>query len=201
MPCGKWTGKSAPQIQFCYQEHTSLPLIPVSSPFDCPLPAASPAPSATVAHPIPDAVTAAVGFKSYLNTWISTTPTPTPTGPPPPPPPPKYATGNCRVHITQYQKHEGDENPTGTYNIAAVIFDAKDHPIAELGQVPAPQEKWVEVLGLQYKFLITANATDDQSLVCNYHGLNFTMDGSTCGDKNIGAYDSGNRNMDCGFKC
>lgn len=180
----------------------NLPLISISSGFNCPLPDATPPVSATIAHPIPGGATAAVGGdKSFLNTWITATPTPTPTGPPPPPPTPTYATGSCGIHVVQIQKNEGSMNPTNNYLLEVTLYDGKQKAIGSSGQVPAPMGVAVSVPGLVSPFTITANATDNQPLVCEFQGKKFTLDQATCGKHAIGLYDSGSRNMDCGFPC
>lgn len=182
----------------------------MASPFNCPLPSGSDPPvSATVAHPFPNAPTLALaGDSTFLNTWVSSTPAPTSTGgapnkpPPPSPPAPTYVTGQCGLHVIQYQRRENGLNPTDNFLLEATLFDGGQHPIGVSGQVPAPLNVPVSVPGLATPFTITAAATDDAAaLVCDFNGRKFHLDEQTCGKKAIGRYDHGSRNIDCGFPC
>ena len=178
-----------------------LLLTSIGSAFQCPYPSGTPPVSATVSNPLPGPATAAIGDVSYSNTYTSRVPDPTPTGPPGPPPTPTYATGQCGVHVFQYQKTEEGENPNPYYLIEAYLFDGKQKPIGSSGQAPAPMGKAVNVPGLVTPFTIKAQATDNQPLVANWRGKDFFLDSKTCGKHAIGRYDGGNRNMDCGFPC
>jgi len=168
--------------------------------FTCNLPAGPPAVSATVAHKLPAAATpAAPGVTEIVNTYITPSPTPTPAAgsPPPPAPKPTYATGRCHVHVVQYQKHEGSTNPTGNYEIEATLFDGKGIPLSESGKVAAPAGKVIVVKGLVSDFDVTVGNIDNDPIAFSFAGQKFSSKGGC----KVGGYDSGSRNMDCGFSC
>lgn len=167
--------------------------------FTCALPIANPAPSATITMPLPAGATAAIGGSMvFTNTYITASPTPSTPGPPLPPPTPTYATGWCWVHVVQYQKWEAGENPTGNYEVEVTIFDAAKSAIGTSGQVPALTGQAVDVAGLVMPFQVTAPELDSQPLGFAYNGRSWNSDSSDC---STGGYDSGKRDMDCGFSC
>ena len=99
----------------------------------------------------------------------------------------------------QYQKNEGSENPTNEYQIEAILYDGNGKPIGGSGFVPAPNGQPVPVSGLVSPFTITAGPIDSSPLTIKFNGVTFNSDlQPQC---SVGAYDSGNRNMDCGFQC
>lgn len=168
--------------------------------FDCPLPADPPPVSATLANPLPTAPVAAIaGPTSFVNTYSR----PSPTGAAAAQATPTYASGTCAMHITQYQKNEKGSNPTGDYEVEVTIKDANGTPIdgAESGKVAAPSGKPVPVSGLKGPFTVTALGLDSDALVFNYNGDTFNSSTQENGPCSVGAFDSGDRNMDCNFSC
>lgn len=167
--------------------------------FSCPEPAAKPPVSATIAHPLPTkAINAVGGDTTFINTFHTSTPAPTPTKSAAPPKP-TYATGSCGVHVVQYQKNEKSKNPTPNYEIEVTLFDAKKNPISDSGKVTALTLKPVQVPGLVMPFTVTANAADSDPLDFNYGSQSWNSEDKT--QCKTGRYDSGSRNMDCGFTC
>lgn len=182
--------------------------------FQCPNPptgGAQPSPSATIAHALPSgAVTAVAGVNSLVNTFISSS-TAAPAASSSAPAKPDYVQGACSYHVTQYQKNEGDQNPTENYQVEVTVYDASNPPavIGTLGKTQAPTGQGVNVTGkMPYPLVVTAEGIDSDPLDFSYNGLNWKSNdtisggGTKCktGSKANG-YDSGKREMDCGFGC
>ena len=168
--------------------------------FKCPFPASGDPPpvSATIAHPLPGPTIAAIaGSITYLNTFITAVPATAPTAAPAPPTI-TYAKGKCKMHIKQYQKHDG-ENETGDYQIDAVIYDAKKKALQDSGTIPAPGGTPVEVYGLVDTVTLTAGNVDDDPFTVSYQGDTWkTNDKGKC---KVGKYKKGTRSLDCPLIC
>ncbi|KAH7085552.1 hypothetical protein BKA63DRAFT_548669 [Paraphoma chrysanthemicola] len=110
------------------------------------------------------------------------------------PTPKGYAPGACGIHITQYQKPDPSKDQ---YSLAARIMDANQN---EIGNSGGKQVGPVLVLTtpLPNTFTITAKAVDTDSLRLGYDGVEWDAVAPAC---SVGAYDSGKREMDCGFTC
>jgi len=110
------------------------------------------------------------------------------------PAPNGYAPGSCGIHITQYQKPDPSKDP---YSLAAKIYDANQN---EIGNSNGKQLGPVLVLTtpLPNTFTITARNIDADSLKLGYDGREWDAIAPAC---SVGAYDSGKREMDCGFPC
>jgi len=113
-----------------------------------------------------------------------------------------YVPGQCGVHVIQYQIPEG---PNNYYSIEAVIKDANGNPIfGDLPRTTASNPISISSF-LPYQLIVTAVLpgsvpdTDAEPLQFAYGG-DFWNSGDTtrC---SVGNYDSGARNMDCGFAC
>ncbi|KAL8868797.1 MAG: hypothetical protein Q9174_004744 [Haloplaca sp. 1 TL-2023] len=116
-----------------------------------------------------------------------------------------YAPGWCYVHVTQYQKKDPAANPDETedanYHLDITIYDENEDIVGEVSKARAKAWEPVEVTGkLPFPLLVTAEDEDKDPVLFEYadqkwayadvyHGCNF------------GAYDSGNRDGDCGFDC
>ncbi|MGI4812135.1 MAG: hypothetical protein ACRYGG_02150 [Janthinobacterium lividum] len=172
--------------------------------FNCPFPLAGEAPPVSATQPLPTKPSDGIGGDTtYLNTWTTapaTTAAPTGTAvkTTSAAPTPTYATGSCGLHVEQFQKNEGTENPTSNYQIEATIFDGKGNAIGTSGQVPALTGTPVVVTGLVSPLTITAGAVDSDPLTVTWAGNTWLTNGTQCSE---GAWDSGNRNMDCGYQC
>ncbi|KAI4245470.1 MAG: hypothetical protein L6R40_002531 [Gallowayella cf. fulva] len=179
--------------------------------FDCPLvtPDEEPPKSATIDHPLPNpAVSAYAGPETYLNTYSK----PTPAGPNAAEATPDYASGVCSMHVTQYQRNEGAENPTNDFQIEINVKDAKGNQAANLPKMGAPKGKKLTANGLKKPLTVqVGDDTDygDYSYVYfNYDGFEFTQKTKMKDHKGndyqvckYGGYEDGNRDMDCQFNC
>jgi hypothetical protein len=106
---------------------------------------------------------------------------------------PTYATGWRGVHVRQNQKNEGanSDNPTGN-------FDAKQNAIGSSGKVEAPAGQHITVSSsLPLTFYIVTKQVDSDALMFNY-GTQAWDSEHGC---RVGGYDSGHRDMNCGFNC
>ena len=168
--------------------------------FSCPYPNSANGPvTATSAHPFPDPVTVAdPGPTHFPNTWGLSAPTNTNTAPIPTQ---TFAHGSCDLHIVQYQRDETGTglNPSNNYELEVTLYDDKQHFEGYSGRVPAPTDKQVNVTGLGADpVIITAFASDDDSLRVEYKSQHFFTNDSQCGQQ---GFHSGLRNIDCTFNC
>lgn len=105
-----------------------------------------------------------------------------------------YAPGWCVAHITQYQK----PNPaTDAYGLEVRVADNNQDVI---GSTDGKQGPTVSLTSkLPYTLEIQTQAIDDDPVKFQYAGQSWdSNDSSRCG---VGKYDSGSRQMDCGFTC
>ena len=169
--------------------------------------------SATQSVRLPSPAIKAVGDTTqFLNTWTeaktfaaptSTRNTAAAAGPPKP----TYSTGWCTFHLTQYQRHEGEENPTANYEIEVTVYDASKPPkiVGNSNQVEAPTNKSVTVHGLDQPLNFTTLGKDTDPIVVTFGNQGFNTSNwpqNFCktGSKNHGWY-KGKREFDCGFGC
>lgn len=121
--------------------------------------------SATKDHPLPTpAAFAIAGGTTFLNKWASTPPTTgagTVTGTPASSTAastPTYVTGQCGVHITQYQKNENETNPSDSYELDVTLYSGNKTqgalPLFNSGQLPFPDGKNISIKGLVSPFTI-----------------------------------------------
>ncbi len=99
----------------------------------------------------------------------------------------------CGVHVTQYQKNENGVG--GTYEFDATLKDQNGTPIGSVSRQPTPADV---TSSLPYVLIITAGNVDSDPVRFDYADQHWASDGSQC---SVGAYDSGSRQMDCGFTC
>ena len=112
-----------------------------------------------------------------------------------------YATGQCGVHVIHYQIPEG---PNNFYSIEATIKDANENQIGEISITTATGPINISSK-LPYQLVVTTALpgsvpdTDAEPVSFAYGGdLWNSGDQTRC---SVGNYDSGARNMDCGFAC
>lgn len=104
-----------------------------------------------------------------------------------------YRAGWCGVHVKQYQK----PGPADSYALeVARLNDANENLIGSLGK-SGPSVSVTSLLPLTLE--ISTGAVDDEPVRFAY-GDQFwdSNDGGRC---SVGLYDSGARDMDCGFNC
>lgn len=155
--------------------------------FTCSNPTNSPPASAT--QPLPTGL-----IKANDGSDPTTLPTAAPTA--------TYAAGWCGVHVRQYQKDEKNENPTDNYEVEVTLYDAKQNVIGTSGQVSAPTDQAVNVQdSLPHVFTLETKAIDKDPLMYSYNGQSWDSANSRGHDCSVGKYDSGYRDIDCGFSC
>lgn len=111
----------------------------------------------------------------------------------------QYNKGTCRVHITHYQIPKGDTK----YYLEAYLNDNIDNRIGNLAKTDATDP--VDITSaLPWVLIVTADRpgsaqdVDSKPLHFKYADLDWSSDDDRC---KVGAYDSGNREMDCTFPC
>ncbi|KAL9099814.1 MAG: hypothetical protein Q9163_004737 [Psora crenata] len=113
-----------------------------------------------------------------------------------------YNPGNCGVHVVQYQKNEGKPDSTGgttNYRFDIQISDGQLEPVGELDYADAPGGQGVDVdSALPYVLVVTAENVDDDPVRFAYAAQTWDSSSGQC---SVGKYDSGSRQMDCGFPC
>lgn len=115
-----------------------------------------------------------------------------------------YLPGSCGVHVTQYQKNEGPAAANGAggtsnYRFDITLFDNNRVQIGRVLLADAPGGAGVGVTSaLPWVLIVTAENVDDDPVQFAYAGSAWDSNSSQC---SVGGYDSGSRNMDCGFPC
>lgn len=112
-----------------------------------------------------------------------------------------YVPGWCGLHVTQYQKHEPNSNPTGDYKLDITIKDAAGGIIGGTTGAVAKAGVGVPVDSrLPLVLIVTAQNVDNDPLLFKYAGQSWGSNDQAhhC---NFGAYENGNRDGDCGFTC
>lgn len=129
-----------------------------------------------------------------------------------------YYPGNCGVHvkqvsfiyplvcyllkIKQYQKNEGDPDSTGgtsNYRFDIQMKDDQGELVGELDYADAPGGQGVDVdSALPVVLIVTAQNVDDDPVKFAYGDQSWDSNSDQC---SVGKYDSGARQMDCGFTC
>lgn len=111
-----------------------------------------------------------------------------------------YTSGQCGVHVTQYQKNEPKSNPTGDYKFDITIKDAAGATIGTKLGATAKNGVGVDVDSmLPLVLIVTAQKVDDDAVLFKYGDQSWgSNDHQHC---KFGKYDSGNRDGDCGFTC
>ena len=102
----------------------------------------------------------------------------------------------------QYQKNEGEPDSTGgttNYRFDIVIQDDQQERIGELDYADAPGGQGVDVdSALPLVLIVTAQDVDDDPVKFAYGDQSWDSNSDQC---SVGGYDSGSRQMDCGFTC
>ena len=102
----------------------------------------------------------------------------------------------------QYQKNEGDPDSTGgnsNYRFDITIKDDQQELVGELYYADAPGGQGVDVdSALPWVLIVTAQNVDDDPVQFAYGDQSWDSNSGQC---SVGGYDSGARQMDCGFTC
>lgn len=103
-----------------------------------------------------------------------------------------YSPGWCVAHITQYQKPDPSVD---SYGLEVKVFDNNEN---EIGSSPRGGPTASIGSKLPYTLEISTGAIDDDPVYLAYASDMWDSKSTRC---SVGAYDSGSRNMDCGFPC
>ena len=133
-----------------------------------------------------------------------------------------YYPGNCSLHLTQvssalcsrgwkiilimiqYQKNKGNPASNGSqatseYRLSILFKDANQELIGEVDCYDTPGGQGVKVNSkMPLAFIATAGNVDDGPISFTYGNQTWNSNSSRC---SVGGYDSGSRQMDCGFTC
>ncbi|KAF8824106.1 hypothetical protein HHX47_DHR9000542 [Lentinula edodes] len=110
----------------------------------------------------------------------------------------KPKSGNCGIHLYQYQKNEKRSNPTNHYTLVVVIKDAAGTIVGFEGNGDTSKPVLVRSQ-LPLALQITAGEKDSSPLTFTY-GKD-TWKSNVKSHCTVGSYASGSRQMDCGFQC
>ena len=114
----------------------------------------------------------------------------------------RYATGRCNAHVVQYQKNEGPSGSDGSnseYRLDVTLMDGLDDVIGGVSKLSVAGGNFVGFDSqLPSVFEVEVGANDAQPLRFMYAGQGWSTDSSQC---SVGDYDSGSRQLDCGFTC
>lgn len=116
-------------------------------------------------------------------------------------PPGSFTPGWCGVHVTQYQKNEGDENLSGEYESTITITDAGGSKVGEANKEPNGEPVIVVDSSLPNRLLVDASGKVDSDPVQFWYADQYWDSNSQANKCKVGSYDSGHRDMDCGFNC
>ena len=106
--------------------------------------------------------------------------------------------------MTQYQKNEGDSASNGNkgtsdYRFTILLKDDNQELVGEVDYYDAPDGQGVDVDSeLPDVFIATAGSKDNDPVKFAYGSQSWDSDSGQC---SVGKYDSGSRQMDCGFTC
>ena len=106
--------------------------------------------------------------------------------------------------MNQYQKNEGLPATNGNlansnYRLTILLKDANGELVGEVDYFDAPGGQGVRfTILLPFVFIATKGAVDDHAISFAYGGQFWDSNAGQC---SVGGYDSGSRQMDCGFTC
>ncbi|KAJ5601176.1 hypothetical protein N7510_010710 [Penicillium lagena] len=150
-------------------------------------------------NPMDDFPTTTYDLPSPAKTAYDGTSVPTSTAAPPEV---TYAQGACGVHVIQYQKNENKNglNPTDYYQVQFEVKDADNNLIttSPTSQAESGNPVTIQGDGLEYPFSVTVGDIDSDPVSFKYNDQEWDSDADQC---SVGKYDTGTRNMDCGFTC
>ncbi|KAI0121951.1 hypothetical protein F4814DRAFT_445902 [Daldinia grandis] len=108
----------------------------------------------------------------------------------------RYIGGQCGVHVVQYQKNENGVGADYKFDIR--IVDAGSTTIGLDNGHTIPDFQSASISSeLPYQLIVTVGSADADAVQFAYAGYTFSSS-TGC---STGKYDSGNREMDCGFAC
>ena len=108
------------------------------------------------------------------------------------------------TNTPQYQKNEGTpasngNHATSDYRFTILLKDANQELVGEVDYYDAPGGQGVDVDSeLPEVFIATAGNVDSDAVQFAYGSQSWSSADGQC---SVGGYDSGSRQMDCGFSC
>lgn len=105
---------------------------------------------------------------------------------------------------SQYQKNEGNPASNGNmatsdYRITVLLKDANQELVGEVDYYDAPTGQGVGIDSeLPLVFVATVGKVDNDPISFAYGSQSWESNSKQC---SVGKYDSGSRQMDCGFTC
>ena len=114
----------------------------------------------------------------------------------------RYASGRCNAHVTQFQKNEGPSNPgsgNSEYRLDVTLEDALQDVIGGVTLLSLPGGTFSGFDSqLPDVFEVEVGANDAEPVEFKYGAQAWSSNDAQC---SVGDYDSGSRQMDCGFNC
>ncbi|KAI0490396.1 hypothetical protein F4859DRAFT_508196 [Xylaria cf. heliscus] len=108
----------------------------------------------------------------------------------------RFVSGNCGIHVTQWQR--GENGVGDAYEFDVRIVDAIGAIIGGTNRLAIDNFSSASLASeLPYVLVISAGSTDSDPVEFAYAGYHFSSSNG-CG---TGGYGDGNRDMDCGFPC
>ena len=114
----------------------------------------------------------------------------------------RYAPGWCGVHVTQYQKNEG---PSGSssgnseYRLDVSLKDALQDVVGGVTLLSLPGGTFSGIDSqLPNVFEVEVGGVDSEPVLFQYTGQSWSSNDGQC---SVGGFDSGSRQIDCGFNC
>lgn len=119
--------------------------------------------------------------------------------------PGQFVDGSCGIHIKQWQKTEGDENPLGRYQLSVTVLDGAGRAVGEATKQSAAETLEVVDSALPYDLFVATGDVDSAPILFwysdQYWNSSSTGTGNNTNHCAVGGYESGVRQMDCGFSC
>lgn len=113
---------------------------------------------------------------------------------PPPPVESRYKVGWCGIHVTQYQKPDPSKD---SYSLEITLYDGQQNNIGASGKV-GPKHSLTSLLPYTVEVSTSARGWDTDPVSFAYADQIWTSENEQCTQ---GGYESGNRDIDCGFNC
>ena len=106
-----------------------------------------------------------------------------------------YAPGWCVAHVVQHQKPDPATDP---YTLDVTIYD---NARGNIGSSSGAVSSSSVTSALPYTLEVGTGNVDDDPVTFAYAGTTWDSNDSTNHACSVGAYDSGSRQLDCGFTC
>ncbi|KAL9633933.1 MAG: hypothetical protein Q9164_004400 [Protoblastenia rupestris] len=111
-----------------------------------------------------------------------------------------YIHGWCKVHVEQWQKHHGNDNPLGSFQLSATITDDGSRDIGHAAKQPAANSLAIVNSVLPFNLVVAAGTTDDDPIQF-WYADQYWNSSSSENQCSVGGYEDGNRGLECGFHC